>query len=158
MTVDVISEECRISGHNDIKPYNQAGDLVYYYSQVTERRQDGGNDIYCLEDVSWHGHKKSLHISNNKFKVNITHKSYEILARAMLKDTDLLVDAIGWLTEFGFEIKMPDPKSPESDVFKDYHSHLGQGAKRRWSALFRDQKYRLREEGNGGGFAFIEGV
>ena len=136
MTVEVKAKPCRLSAYNDIQLYCDETMLYQYHSSVTERRQDGGNDIYATEDVSMFNHRTSLSIHNDKFDVYITHKSYEMLARELLERTDLLVDAVGWLTEFGFDIKMPERKNPDNRVFRKYISGLDRGARRRWEELY----------------------
>ena len=113
---------------------------------VTERQQDLGNEIFFAEESSLFNPKTSMHISNGKFSVDVTHTSYDKLVYAMFDQTDVLAQAVNELMSMGFEVKMPNPKDQDSADFREYHRKLPAGAQRRWNLLWYAQKREAEKE------------
>lgn len=139
MTIHVSTKSCRIGGYNDIQECYKEEGLYRFVSSMTERVNDGGNEITCGEDGSIFSYTNEIRIRNEKFSIYITHSTYNKLVTAMVNETDLLVDAVKCLSELGFDIKLPNLDPPET-AFKDYYKGLPQGAKQEWRRLFRRNK------------------
>jgi len=143
MTIHVSSKPCRTGWRNDIQDYDKEKGLYRFASSVTERIQDGGNEITCGEYGSIFRYTNEISIRNEKFSIDITHSTYNKLVTAMMNETDLLVDAVKCLSDLGFDIKLPNLDAPESSIFKGYYKDLPQGAKEEWRHLFRKKQREL---------------
>ena len=143
MTIHVSSKPCRTGWRNDIQDYDKEEGLYRFASSVTERIQDGGNEITCSEDGSIFRYTNEIRIRNEKFSIYITHSTYNKLVTAMINETDLLVDAVKCLSDLGFDIKLPNLDAPESSIFKGYYKDLPSGAKQEWKHLFRKKQREM---------------
>jgi len=146
MTVSVRTKPCELGWPNAITPHDMEETLYDYSCSVTERREDSGNKIFFTEETSPFNPKTTMYIINDKFTVDVNYTSYEKLVYAMFDETDVLAQAAGVLMGMGFEVKMPDPKDPDGEVFKRYHGNLPAGAQRRWDRLWYAQERETEKE------------